>query len=141
MHDARIVSFRKAVGDGRGELQRTSRRQRASVQKFSEGLALNELHADEGLRLGLTEVVDRDNRWMIERGRRAGLDFESPHPLGVAGAIGRQELQRHITAEPGVMREVHLAHAPGSQKRTNDKLPKAHARRQGHCRYCAAARA
>ena len=141
MHDARIMCFRKTVGDRRRDLQRASRRQRSSLQDFSERLALDELHADEGPRLGLTKVVNRDNRRMVERGRRPGFEFESPHSLGVACAIGRQELERDVTAEPGVMREIHLAHATGSQKRTNDKLPEAHAGRQGHCRYCAAARA
>ena len=101
-------------------------------------LALDELHADVGLRLRLTEVVDGDDGGMIERGGRACLELEPPQPLGVIGQLGRQKLQRDVTIELRVAGEIDLAHAAGTEERANDVRPETRAGCQRHrgC-YCA----
>jgi len=52
---------------------------------------------------------------VVERRRRPRLQLEAPHPRGIGGERRRQDLESHITSEPGVVGPVHLAHAAGAQ--------------------------
>ena len=75
---------------------------------------------------------------MIERRGRTRLQLESPQPVGVVGQLGWQQLQRDVTIEPGVAREIDLSHAAGTEERANDIPPETRAGWQSHrgC-YCA----
>ena len=105
VHDPRLVGLREPVGDRGGNLQRAPQRHRPRLQHLSQRLAFDELHADVGLRLGLTEIVDGDDGRMIERGGRARFQLEPPQALGVIRQFRRQELQRDVTIELGVVRD------------------------------------
>ena len=127
VHDPRLVRLREPVGDRRGNLQGAAERQRPGVQHLTQRLALDELHADVGLGLGLTEIVDGDDGGMIECGGRACFELEPPQAFGVVRQLGRQQLQRDVTIELGVVREIDLAHAAGAEQRANDVGPEARA--------------
>ena len=66
------------------------------------------------------------------------LPARTPQSLGVIRQFGRQELQRDVTIEFRVVREINFAHAAGTEQRANDVLPKTRAGCQRHrgC-YCA----
>jgi hypothetical protein len=53
---------------------------------------------------------------MIERCQHTRFALESRESLGVRRERGRQNLDRHITPEAGVVRAVHLAHSAGTQQ-------------------------
>jgi hypothetical protein len=41
--------------------------------------------------------------------------LEPPEPAGVVGKLRRQDLDRHVAAQPRVGRAVHLSHGAGAQ--------------------------
>ena len=94
-------------------------RHRPGLQNLPHGLALDELHADVGLRGVLAEVVNRDDGGVIEGGSRSGFLLEPPEPIGVVREVGRQQLQRDIPIELGVARQVHFAHSPRAEERAD----------------------
>ncbi len=50
---------------------------------------------------------------MIQCGKDLRLAPEAREPLGIAGQRLRQDFQRDVAIELGVMGAIHLAHAPG----------------------------
>ena len=50
---------------------------------------------------------------MVERGCRHGFALEALQPLGVAGELGGQDLDRHVARRVGVARAIDFAHSPG----------------------------
>jgi hypothetical protein len=54
---------------------------------------------------------------MVEGRHRARFLLEAPEAREVVGQLRRQELDRHEPIEPRILREVHFAHAAGSQAR------------------------
>jgi hypothetical protein len=48
---------------------------------------------------------------MIERRCGPGFPHEASHPLGVADETRGQEFQRDFSRQPGILGQVHLAHA------------------------------
>jgi hypothetical protein len=106
---------RESLGDLGRDVERLPRRQRrlhALAQRF----------ADEQLQYGIrhallnAEVVDRQDVRMRER--RDGLRFalEAFACVGVDGQVRRQDLDRHVAGEPGVVGTVHLAHPACAQR-------------------------
>jgi hypothetical protein len=55
---------------------------------------------------------------MIERRGRVRLAQQPPAGLLIGGALGRDELDRDVSIERRVAREVHLAHAASPQQST-----------------------
>src|SRR6266581_4832821 len=77
---------------------------------------LHEAHGDEQHPLVLPGLVDGDHVGVIEGRRQAGLPHEPvPEPL-VGGQLGVQELQGHLAAQAGVLRQVHPAHPAVAQE-------------------------
>jgi hypothetical protein len=77
----------------------------------------------------LLEAVDCGNVRMAERGENARLALEAHEPFGVARERRRQELQRNVPAQAGIVRVIDLAHAAGTEKGTH--LEAADSRRPG----------
>ena len=66
---------------------------------------------------------------MIQRGEQARFPRESGPALRIRGESRGQNLDRHIAPEFGVARAIHLAHAPGAEKRRDlvwSELPAHH---------------
>ena len=109
--DAAAVRLVERVGDLRGDVQRLGDRQRPARDALRDQLALDVLHGDEHRVLVLDEVVgDGDVRRLQER-RGLRLAKQPGAAVGVAPAIGRQELQRDLASEPPVLGDVDFAHA------------------------------
>ena len=61
------------------------------------------------------DVIERDDVGVIERRGRAGLLLEARDPIRVGGHALRQNLDRNVPMEAGVVRAIHLAHAANTQ--------------------------
>ena len=109
-----------------------------ALEPLPDALAFEQLHRQVELaRLTLAEVEDRDRVRRLEGA--VGARFAEEPRLGgvVHGAIGSQDLDRHLTVDRDLARSVHRAHGPGAQLRddreTSSQRPSEHgvARRVG----------
>src|SRR5262245_56597885 len=94
-----------------------------AVHPLAQCLALDVLGDDVAsvsiLYRSFADFVDRNDVRMVERRGRARFLLEAPHPPGVGGELGWQQLDRHLAPQSRVEREMDLAHAPASERRQN----------------------
>jgi hypothetical protein len=94
-------------------------RQRAGLEQVREPRAVDVLHRQEGHPVvGGAEVVHHHHVRVVERRQRRRLEAEPLLERRALLALGRrgQELERHLSLEPDLPREVHRRHAaPGDQ--------------------------
>jgi hypothetical protein len=64
----------------------------------------------------LADVIERGDVGMAEGRHRPRLARQPCPRLGVVGHLMGQDLDRHVAAEPHVLRPVDLAHPPGANK-------------------------
>ena len=78
-------------------------------------LALDELGDDVRTAVDLAEIVDDDDVRVVQA--RGGSDFlvKPSQAIAITDELRRQELERHGPIEPGVVREIDLAHAARAQ--------------------------
>jgi hypothetical protein len=67
---------------------------------------------------------------MIQGGSRLGFLHEPPHALGIGRDVAGENFQRGLAIEPGVLRQIHLAHAPGAEDREDLKAAETSAGRK-----------
>ena len=111
MDDVAGVGFDERVHDLEPDIDGITQRQRSSPDARRQHLALDVLHDEEVGALVLADVVDGGDVRRAQRRRGARLGQKSRAALLVVLRLGRQELERHLTTEPGVFGEVDLAHA------------------------------
>ena len=119
VHDPGLVRPGEPLGDLAGEGEKTLGRKCAVREKIAQRFSLHELHRDVGDRVGLADLVDRDDVGMIERGGRAGLLLEAREPVPILGNFSRQDLDRDFPSKPGVPGLPDLPHASGAKRREN----------------------
>ena len=114
MHDPGFVGARKAVGDLGREREEAADRKRPFHDELAQRPARDELHRDVRRGLGMADLIDRDDVWMVQR--RGGPRFllEAIEPAGVRRYFGGQHLEREFAAELRVARPIDLAHAAGA---------------------------
>ena len=113
----------QSIGQGDGRLEEALERQPLLGNQLAEGLSLNQLHGDEmdGLRvigrLGSSgfDRVDGDDVGVIERRDRFGFALEPLPSVCIVRYLGRQDLERHLPFELGVLGGKDLAHAAGPE--------------------------
>ena len=66
-----------------------------------------------------TDVVNREDVGMAERGNRAGFEFEAMEAIGITGQLAREHFQGDVAAETGIAGAVDFAHAAGSDEPKN----------------------
>ena len=69
---------------------------------------------------------------MGQRGGRARLLFESPHPIGIGRERGRDDFDRDVAPEPWIVGPVDFAHSPGANQLEDLVGPDASAWAEGH---------
>ena len=77
-----------------------------------EGLALDQLHRDEDLAVGLVDLVDRGDVRVGDGGGGTRLTHEAQPAALVADRILLQHLQRHVAPELLVDRLINDTHPP-----------------------------
>ncbi len=92
---------------------------RARTQAVVEGLALEQLHGNERLRLILQlDFFDRKNGadvGMIQRRGSARLQQKTVQSILIAGKLRRQKLQRNLAPQIEILRFVDYAHPTAAQ--------------------------
>ena len=119
MDDAGRVRLGEAVGDLVADVEQLARRERPALHELTERLAIHELHGDVDGRVRRTDLVDGDDVVVVEGGRGARLLLEAAAAIRISGELFRQDLDRHLAAQPRVARPVDLAHAAGAERREN----------------------
>jgi hypothetical protein len=115
MHDAGGVGRRQRLRELHAEVD-DRRNRRAAARQRGERLPLDEFHRQEAATLELPYLVDGDDVRMVEGRGRAGLLLEPAGDVGASGERWAQELDRHLSSQPRILREVHLAHAPAAEQ-------------------------
>ena len=130
MDHALFVGGAQGVGDLVGDAKRLPHRYRpapstrpgpsvgTSSQSFAngtvnplvQGLPLHELQYERAVPGAFLDAVNRCDVGVVQAGERARLAIEAALPVRNGRHAGRQHLQRHVTAEPGVARAIDLTH-------------------------------
>ncbi len=84
--------------------------------------ALDVVHRDPQLAVGFAAVVDADDVGMPQRGHQICLAVKPQPVLVVAGDARRQHLERVVTRQPRMPRQIHLTHRPRTQE-ADDGVP------------------
>ncbi len=111
MHDALGVRRVESVGNLHGDVDQRIGGEGTGSHPILEGGSLEEFHREEETALGFVDVVDGADVRMIECRGGACLALEALQRLAVSSQIVRKKFERDGTAEPGVFRLVHHAHA------------------------------
>ncbi|ORX17199.1 hypothetical protein AWC31_17880 [Mycolicibacterium wolinskyi] len=84
-------------------------------QHASEVFAVDEVHRNPQLPVMLATVVDTDDTGMPQRGRQVRFSNEASPVSVIVGPVAGKKLKRVAPGQPGMLGEVHLAHATGPQ--------------------------
>ena len=76
----------------------------------------------------LLQAVNGGDVGMIERRQHARFLAETRQPIGVIRKGRRQDLDRDITTQAGIVRAIDLAHPTGAERRDDFVRSKASAR-------------
>ena len=99
-------------------ITRSGAERRAVPQQRLQVDPIDIAHRDKQPPVGLARVIDRDHVWVIQARRQPRLPQQPLAEALVQREALRQHLQRDRAPEPGIAREIHLAHAaapdPGS---------------------------
>ena len=128
----------QGVGERHGDLEELLERQAAGRNELGEGLALDVLHGEEALAVGLFDRIDGDDVGMVERGDRLDLALEAGEAVGIFGEGRRQSLQGDLAMQAQILGEVDDPHAALTQFRQD---PIVRQLRADHCAYSTVARA
>ncbi len=93
------------------------------LEPRGERLALEVRHDEEVRAVGFADVVDAADVRMIERSDRARLALEAQ--IGIAGNLGREDLDRDAAIEPRVAGLVDLAHPARARAERADDFVRA----------------
>jgi len=115
VHDPLGVRGIQGVGEPDADLQKLLRLEGPLGDAVLECLALQQLHADEGLPLVLVDVVDGADVGVVQGRSGLGLPPEAFLSLVVGEQPLGQELESHVAAEAGVLGLVDDTHAPAAE--------------------------
>jgi hypothetical protein len=114
--DALRVGGGEALAHLCRQIDRLRRRQWALRQTLAQGLPLQELEDGVADVILDTDVEQGADVRVVQARDRAGLPLEAGEGVGVFGHALGQDLDRHVTVEPGVAGTVNLTHAPGPDR-------------------------
>ena len=80
--------------------------------KAAQRLAMKQFSDDEGRAVVLTDVKDRNDVGMVQRGgSRLRFQPKPAETVRIARPVGRKYLDGHIALQRGVARAIYLAHS------------------------------
>src|SRR5579859_3202202 len=115
MNDIFGVRGVQSVGNFDGNAEELVFFNGATGDEVLQGDAVEELHGDERTAVFFTNVIDRANVGMIERGSRLCLALESRERLRVTSHIVRQEFQGNKSLQASVFGFVNNSHAAAAE--------------------------
>ena len=127
------------VGDLDAQIEHRFDLQRLASDPVPECLPLQQFHRDEGSPIGLINLVDRADVWVVQGGRGFGFPLETAEGLCVVGEFVGKKLQGDVATELEVFAFIDHAHAapadPAEDAVMGDCLPHGLGGR-GHWREC-----
>src|SRR5437762_6655556 len=60
--------------------------------------------------VNLSDFINRDDVWVIERGGGDGFALKATHSFAVLSKLFGQQLERDLASEPLVVRQINLSH-------------------------------
>jgi hypothetical protein len=108
--------------------------QRRCVDEVGEGQSTDQLHHERDTALRTFESVHRGNVRMVQRSQQAGFALESGEALRITREDVGKDLERNITVETGIPREVDFTHRAGTEQAANLVGAEPHRALQGHRR-------
>jgi len=120
------------VGQLDREVEEHLRWQRPATQPLPQGLALQQLHDDEGAAAVLVDVVNGADAGVVEGGGGPRFALEALQGLGVPRERLGQQLERDLAPELQVAGAEDLAHASRPEGGEDLVVPEASSRLEGH---------
>ena len=117
--DALLVRRFERLGDLSRDRQGLVEGERATRDPLRQVVPLDQLHHQSGYAATLFQAVYGGDVWMIQRGEYFGFALEPGQSVAVRRQGWRQDLDRHLALEPGVVRAIHLPHAALAEQRGN----------------------
>src|SRR5947208_6079053 len=115
MNNSLRVRGVQCVGNFDGKINEALGFEWPCEDQLAQILARQVLHDNERAALKFTDLVDRADVGVIERGSSASLAAESFEGLSILGHVVGQKLERDKAAELGVFRLVDHTHPPATQ--------------------------
>jgi hypothetical protein len=109
-----------------------ARRHRTLLQHVAQALTFQKLRNEVGTAILGADVIEPQNVWMVQCRYCPRFLLEPPQPLRISRERLRQNLDRHIAAQPSVAGAVDLTHSARSNQRHDFVRPQLRARVQGH---------
>jgi len=85
------------------------------LDNLAKILSDQQLHADIGRITDFTQIVDRNDVWVLETRTRTGLPVEPLPNFGIYGLAGAHGLERHLPIQHRVSGSIHGAHGTNAQ--------------------------
>jgi hypothetical protein len=92
-------------------------RARRAPHSFAQRFSMQQFHHGETCAPFLPQIEDRHDVWVRERRDRHGLALETCPGGGIVCQVLREDLDRHIPAQPQIARTVDLTHTSSPQGR------------------------
>ena len=119
MDDALGVTRSQRVGDLNADIEDLLQLHRPAQHALLQADAFQPLHHDEGMAVGVLNVVDGADAGVVKLRGGAGFPEEAVERVAVVHHLGRNELQRHVPSQARVFRVVHSAHPAATEFRNN----------------------
>ena len=113
MDDPLLMGGFEGLGDLTRNLKRAFETEWAPAQAIGERFSLDQLHDEKLTVVGVLEVVDDRDVWVIQRSQQLGFALESGDAVRFRCECIGQDLDRHEPLQPGVPGSIHLAHSAG----------------------------
>ena len=78
--------------------------------------SVDEFHRDEIRAIVFPDLKDLRDVWMVERSSRLRLAHKPLHAIAMRSNISRQDFQRDLAIEPGVLRQIDFTHSAGAEQ-------------------------
>ena len=118
MNDALGVRGLERISDLNGQIEHFGEPERLpTLQSLPQRLALEQFHGQEPLTVDVIDLVDRADVRVVQRRGGARLALKAFQCDTVLRDLRRQELQRDITVESGVVGAIHHTHPPRADLR------------------------
>lgn len=116
MHDTVGVCRPQPAGHLHGDRHRLGRRHGSPSEPLLQGFALVTGHGDERpAGRGFSDLVDAADIGVLQRRRGAGLHQQPLPGLQLGAQVGREELERHLPVQPGIVGPVDRPHTSAAE--------------------------
>jgi hypothetical protein len=134
MHDVSRVCVGDRLGDLQSESDHAWQGETVRWNQFRKRATRHVLHDDEHVAVVLADFMDRADVGMIQRGKYFRFALQGRETINVIGRSVQQNLECDIASEPGVVRDVHGAHAPPPDERADIVVTESLSRFNSHAK-------